>query len=71
MSNFYVVCSNPECSFSALDKHFLINACPYCASDTIKSCEKCNTFLMFKGQEYCHHCKAPIRPKPSEEQPST
>ena len=65
MNEFYVLCSNPECSFSSRDKGYHMNGCPQCGSDLLKACPHCNTALLFKNETFCHECQERIKPEPA------
>lgn len=65
MSEFYVLCSNPECDFSSRDKNFQVNGCPVCGADVLKGCPYCKRGFMFKNETFCHYCKERIKPEPA------
>lgn len=71
--NFYVICMNPECKFSAVgsssDLKFcpdcggqnVIDACPYCKqSDHLGILGK-SVYFIKKNQEFCHECGKRIK----------
>lgn len=64
MDDFYVLCSNPDCSFSARDKNFQVNGCPECGADVLKACPNCGRAFMFKNEKFCHNCQERVKPEP-------
>lgn len=66
MDRQYVICTNPNCSFSTDGNTVMCGGCPYCGSDTIDSCPHCRQYIAFKGQVFCPHCRQPMKLEATE-----
>jgi predicted amidophosphoribosyltransferase len=70
MERFYMVCSNPNCKFSAVDD-YQSKGCPYCAADLVSECPACQAPLRYKNQTFCGVCRQPIKPPAEASEPRT
>ena len=70
MINFYVICMNPSCRFSAVGYVSDFKFCPDCGGqeilDACPYCKKEDTSVYFikKNQIFCQSCGKRIKPEP-------
>ncbi len=67
----YILCSSPDCSFSAKGNEDTHRCCPYCGNDLIYRCPHCGNYFEHKGQLFCVQCREKIKSDPPSSQPRT
>jgi hypothetical protein len=72
MNYYFLICSNPECSF---EKKVLIEYgrekyCPECAFELMWKCHRCGEPIRNETATYCSMCRAELKDNPEQTGPS-
>ena len=67
MQKTHIVCSKPECSFSAQD-NYRTDYCPRCAEPVLRACPHCEELLWYNNQVACTRCAKPLKAAPVQDQ---